>query len=128
MVPDPDICHTRPILRKGITCQGRKLILDHPREDRASDRQASDHTGHVVLGYHAEYLAGPCFQCLSLDSGVIGSNSLCGDIAGRRVFTGHMIVDLADSLPPGLHGIIGYGGLRHLPASLPVPWMDHSYQ
>ena len=76
MIPDSDIGNTRPILRKSIACQGRKLILNYTREDRAGDRRASGHTGHVVLGYHAEYLVGPHFHCSSLDSGVIGLNSL----------------------------------------------------
>ena len=30
MVPDPDISHARPIFRKGVICQGRKLIFDYP--------------------------------------------------------------------------------------------------
>ena len=38
MVPDSDIGNTRPILRKGITSQGRKLFLNYAGEDRAGDR------------------------------------------------------------------------------------------
>ena len=76
MIPDSDISNTRPILRKSIACQGRKLIVNYAGKDRAGDRRASGHTGHVVLGYHAEYLAGPRLHSSSLNSGVIGLDSL----------------------------------------------------
>ena len=57
----------------------------------------------MILGYHAEYLACPCIQCLGIDSRVVGPQGLRGDIAWGWVFAIHATVNLTDGLPPCLH-------------------------
>ena len=76
----------------------------------------------MILEDHTEYLAGPGFQGPRIDSGIVGPESLRGNIVWGWVFTFHAVVNLADGLPSHLCSPSWVGralGLRHSPFSPP---------
>ena len=56
----------------------------------------------MILGDHTEYLTGPGFQGPRINSGIVGLESLKGNIAWGQVFTIHAVVNLANGLPSRL--------------------------
>ena len=102
MIPDPDVSCARPIFRRGVVSQRWEPVLDFPGQYRTGDWGTPGHIGHVILGYHAEYLACPRIQCLGINSRVVGPQGLRGDIAWGWVFAIHVPVNLTDGLPPHL--------------------------